>query len=364
MNTKKTLRIIVAAGGTGGDLFPAIAVIERLQQRCSCDVIFTGNKARMEADVVPSLGYPFVGLTITGYKGLRSVDTYMLPFRLLRAYVTMRSLISDKKPDVVLCAGTYVSYPLAMAAAHKGVPIVLIESNAIPGKANRVLADKASLIIAAFDDVKKVLSEKARRVVHVLGNPIRQNFQKTMTQSQARKHFGLDEQKTTLLVFGGSLGARSINTAVESSLQQLHEAGIQVLWQTGKNFTHSAQIPNSIHSMQFITDMAEAYSAADLVICRSGGGTVAELGVVGKPAVLVPYPYAANNEQEHNARSLVDRGAALMIRDGDTLAQLIPTALHLLHNTQQREAMAEAMKLCGKPKSADDTADAILQLVG
>ncbi|MBX7154028.1 MAG: undecaprenyldiphospho-muramoylpentapeptide beta-N-acetylglucosaminyltransferase [Candidatus Kapaibacterium sp.] len=360
----QTIKLIVAAGGTGGDLFPAVAVVEQLQHIANVEAIFVGNPNRIEADVVPKLGFRFVPLSVKGYKGLRSLQTYMLPFTIVQSYLTIRKLISTFKPDVALCAGTYISYPLGLAASHTKVPVVLIESNAIPGKANRSIAKRANLIVAAFDECKQFLSEQAARAVQVLGNPIRQTFGALPNQQQARTTFGLQPNKQTILAFGGSLGARSINNAVVAMLPQLEQMGAQVLWQTGKNYTVPQHLPANVTVLPFIDDMASAYSAADIVVSRSGGGTVAELGVVGKPALLVPYPYAANKEQEHNARALENIGAAKLIHDEHLAAQLEPTVMELLANPNALQHMATAMASHGKPHAARDAAHAVMKLLG
>lgn len=361
--TQQSIKIIVAAGGTGGDLFPAVAVIEQLQRMATVEAVFVGNPRRIEAQVVPQLGFRFVPLSVTGYKGLRSLETWKLPFTILSSYWRVRKLIEEFQPHCALCAGTYISYPLALAASHAKLPLTLIESNAIPGKANRTIAKRAQLIVAAFEECKKFFVPQAQKAVRVLGNPIRQTFGSMPTAEEGRKAFGLDERKTTLLAFGGSLGARSINNAIEAALPEFDAQGIQVLWQTGKQYTPPHTLPPNVRVLPFIDDMASAYAAANLVLSRAGGGTVAELGVVGKAALLVPYPYAANNEQEHNARALEERGAAVMIKDADLAARFLPTALEIIHNPERLHRMAAAMSAAGKPDAAKDAATEMLQLL-
>ncbi len=360
-NSNEVLRVIVAAGGTGGDLFPAVAVVEQLQKMRKLEVLFVGNPERIEAKVVPQLGFRFEGLSVRGYKGVRSLQSWKMPLTIIASTLKVRRLIREFKPQLALCAGTYVSVPLALAASSAGLPLALIESNAIPGKANRRIANKADLIIAAFAECASYFSSEARKKVRVLGNPIRQAFSHQPSREEGRRHFGLDPTTTTLLVFGGSLGARSINEAIASRIEVLKNKDVQVIWQTGSSYTAPASIPSNIKVLPFINEMAEAYAAADLVLCRAGGGTVAELGVVGIPAVLIPYPYAANNEQEHNAKALQNAGAAIMIRDAE-LASRIDEILELLSNTEKRAAMAAAMQSFAKPQAAEDAARALLEL--
>ena len=357
------LRIIVAAGGTGGDLFPAIAVIEQIQKLRAADVVLFGNPNRMEARVAPEHGYAFSPMSVRGYKGIRSLQSYALPFTIVHSTLRVIAHILSRKPHLALCAGSYISFPVALAARLCKVPVVSIESNALPGKANRKTAAYASLIIAAFEECKKFLPASAVANVRVVGNPIRTSLTSLPDRSTGAAAFGLDPSKPTLLVFGGSLGARSINTVIESAVQMFDSEGIQVLWQTGSSFTPPAQLPPEIHCIPFINDMASAYAACDMVVCRSGGGTVAELAVVAKPAVLVPYPYAANNEQEHNAKALENRGGAVMIHDAELAQKLLPTVLQILGDGERRSRMTSALQTMARPNAARDAAALILQML-
>lgn len=361
--TDSPLRIIVAAGGTGGDLFPAVAVVEEIQKIRAAEVVLFGNPHRMEARVAPQLGYVFEPLSVRGFKGVRSLQSYALPFTILHSTMRVIARIRSWKPQVVICAGTYISFPVALAASVCSVPVVCIESNALPGKANRRVADRASLIIAAFEECQRYLSPAAARKVRVLGNPIRGSLTKLPDRAAGAAVFGLDPSKPTLLVFGGSLGARSINTIVESSVHLFEREGIQVLWQTGTSYTAPADLPCHIRSVPFINDMASAYAACDMVVCRSGGGTVAELATVAKPAILVPYPHAANNEQEHNARALEERGGAVMIRDAELAEKLVPEVLRLMRDTGCRTTMSSALHAMARPDAARDAARLILELI-
>ncbi len=360
---QEPLRIIVAAGGTGGDLFPAVAVVEQLQLRRKVEAVFVGNAERIEAQVVPSLGFRFKGLSVRGFKGLRSVDTYLLPIRIAASTLKVRLLIKSFKPHLALCAGTYISYPLALAASMAEIPLVLIESNAIPGKANRSVARRADLIIAAFEECRKSFVTKNPDVIKVIGNPIRKGFGTAVSREQGARAFGLDPAMKTLLVFGGSLGARSINETLLENLDFLQSAGVQVLWQTGKNATVPDTLPKDIIHRTFIDDMASAYAAADAVLCRAGGGTVAELKVVAKPALLVPYPYAANNEQEFNARALQDAGAAVMILDGELKMRFRKEVSELFADPVRLQARASAMAAMARPNAASDAAELVLRLI-
>lgn len=361
--SESPLRIIVAAGGTGGDLFPAVAVVEELQKLRETHVVLFGNPHRMEARVAPKLGYVFEPLSVRGYAGIRSLRTYALPFTIIHSTMRVIRRIRSWKPHLVLCAGTYVSFPVAMAASLCNVPVVCIESNALPGKANRLVAERAALIVAAFEECKAHLSAEAASRVRVLGNPLRGTITRLPDRAAGAAVFGLDPTKPTVLVFGGSLGARSINTVIESSIPVFARAGFHVLWQTGSAYTAPAELPPHIRCVPFIDDMAAAYAACDAVVCRSGGGTVAELAAVAKPAILVPYPHAANNEQEHNARALEVRGGAVMVRDAEVRERLMDELLRLMHDADLRERMSAALRTMARPTAARDAARLIMESV-
>lgn len=362
MSNKNPFRVVVSAGGTGGDLFPAVAVVEQLAKLTTVEAVFVGNPHRIEASVVPSLGYQFVPLSVTGFKGLTSLDTYKLPFRILDSTLTCRKLIKSFKPHAVLCAGTYISYPLSLAAKALDIPLAMIESNAIPGKANKKIAKHAKCIIAAFEECGNYLSAQSQKYIHVVGNPIRSIMNELPNQQSARISLGLKPDLPTLFVVGGSLGARSFNQTIEQSLEHIAGLPIQILWQTGKSYSAPKDLPANVRSMQFVEDMATAYSSADLLLTRAGGGTVAELGVVGKPAVFIPYPYAANNEQEHNASVFEKAGAALMIRDSELQSRFKSDVLPLLSDTQRLSAMSAVMKSFGKPNAALDSARLVYEM--
>ncbi len=356
------LRLLVAAGGTGGDLFPSVAVVEQLALLRSVDALFLGNPLRMEATAVPKLGYRFEGLSVRGYKGLKSLQTWTLPVRILHSTLRCLGLMRSHKPDLVLSGGTYLSFPVALAASILRIPLVLIESNAIPGKANRSVARRADLIIAAFEECKKFFATKSAHTIQVIGNPIRGSFEQMPTREDAAREFGLDPSLPTLLVFGGSLGAKSINDAITANLREFERRGIQVLWQCGKNFKERPELPAHVQLREFIDNMPAAYALADLVVCRAGGGTVAELKVVAKPSVLIPYPYAANNEQEYNALSLSSQGAALMIRDSE-LSSSFASVLDLLGDSSTRQSMTAVLKTLARPQAAHEAAVLILRLL-
>lgn len=360
------MNILVAAGGTGGDLFPAVAVIEQVRAKLGteCSVIFVGNPHRIEARVIPELGYRFIPIPVTGFQGIFHRSTPVLPLRIFRSLLMIRSLCKQHNIDVILCGGTYISYPAGLMSSFLKIPMMLLESNVLPGKTNRLLAPKAQAIILAFSESKEYFPPSLHARMHVVGNPVRHSMLTAAPPvNDARATFGLSAHTPTLFVFGGSLGARSINHAVAASVEILSARGIQVLWQTGKNYTPPETLPDGIVSRTFIDDMASAYSAADLVLCRAGGGTVAELKIARKPAVLVPLPSAANNEQEYNAKALTASGAAIMVRDAELPDAFLPLVLDLLlESPDTLDTMAAAAGTLARPNAARDAAEILITI--
>ncbi len=359
------MNILVAAGGTGGDLFPAVAVIEQAQKQTGGKVsaVFVGNPNRIEARVVPELGYPFIPIPVTGFQGVMHRSTPMLPLRIFRSIVKVRSLCRKHKIDAILCGGTYISYPAGIVAQQLKIPMMLLEPNVLPGKTNRLLAKRATSIILAFEQSKRYFPDELHSKMVAIGNPVRESMLLKLPEPTiARKEFGLHPDKPTVFLFGGSLGARSLNQAIERSLDQFTRHNIQLIWQTGKNYTPPSNLPEGVTVRTFIDDMATAYSAADLVVCRSGGGTVAELANVGKPSILVPLPSAANNEQFYNAQILEEHGAARLIRNDNLQESLVENIMELLHNPSVMQEMSASAKLMAKPEAAHKAAIELMRI--
>lgn len=362
------MNILVAAGGTGGDLFPAVAVVEQLEKQLgnNLSVIFVGNPNRIEAKVVPELGYTFEPISVTGFQGIFHKSTPTLPLRIFRSIIKVRSLCKSHRIDAILCGGTYISYPAGIVAQQLGIPMMLLEPNVLPGKTNRLLAKRATSIILAFEQSKQYFPKELHPKMLPVGNPVRESMLITLPEqasTASRKLFGLDPYKPTVFVFGGSLGARSINQAIEASLKDFAPHNMQLLWQTGKNYTPPDNLPDGVTVRTFIDDMASAYAAADLVVCRSGGGTVAELANVGKPALLIPLPSAANNEQYHNAKTLEDHGAARLIPNDTLKKTLFETILELIHNPAALLDMSGSAKKLAKPEAASKAASELIRIV-
>lgn len=361
-----TFRVVVAAGGTGGHIFPAVAVVEQLQQQTGghCSALFLGSTNRMETSLIPALGYPYVPMPITGFQGLGSLSTLTLPWKILRSVSIARAAIRRHRPQAVICTGAYISYPAGVAALREGVPLFVLESNINPGKTNARLAPKATAVVLAFQESIEHYPASLRSKLHVLGNPVRTQIDATMTAAQARHQFGLAADIPTVLVFGGSLGARSINNAIASALPMIETEPYQVLWQTGAGYQPPPHLPDNVRAMSFIDAMGAAYAAADLVVARSGATTIAELGIVGKAAVFVPLPSASTNEQRRNAAAVERAGGALVLDDARVATDLATTIRTLMVDHRQRQSMAAAMLQLGHPQAAANTAALILSTCG
>jgi len=358
-------RIVVAAGGTGGHIFPAVAVVEQLRRMTGgrCSPVFMGSRDRMETVLIPKLGHPYVPMPIEGFRGL-SLSTLTLPLKVMTSIRIARDTIRRHQPHAVICTGAYISYPVGIAAVREKVPLVVLESNLNPGKSNARLAPKATAVVLAFAESVNYFAPSMRQRLHVLGNPVRTQMDAAMDSAAARTSFGLDPERPTVLVFGGSLGAHTINLAIERSLERLASAPFQLIWQTGKGYTNAPELPPNVVRVPFVDNMGAAYAAADLVVSRSGATTIAELGIVGKPAVFVPLPSASTNEQQHNAVAVENHGAAIIVRDADLREELFPVMEALMSDPERRASMASAMRVLGRPNAAIDAARLVLQCGG
>ncbi len=359
-NTQSSL--VIAAGGTGGDLFPAIAVLEELQTMIpNLSVHFTGSPDRIESRYLPNNGYDFTPMnSLRGFRGFSS-SLFKIPFILLKAVLEAREIIRKHRPSCIICGGNYISLPVGIYAILSGIPLILIEPNVKPGKTNYFLGKYAKLIILAFEETKHMYASTFGKIpnknmIHC-GNPLRSAFVENIpTREQGAKTWNLDPLKKTLFVFGGSLGARSINQAFIKLIDRLAEKDIQILWQIGMEFKINRNLPKNVHVMQFIDDMPSAYASADLVICRAGGGTIAELAVCGKPSILIPLPGASNNEQAKNAQLLEQYGAAIVLDDNALETELEYAIESLLNNPASLLNMSKQALAHGKPEAAKEAA--------
>lgn len=343
-------RMIIAGGGTGGHIFPALAVAAALQKMdTTLELLFVGAKGRMEMEKIPQAGYTIVGLDIAGFNRSSLIKNMGLPWKLLKSFWQVRQVFKQFRPHAVLGVGGYASFPVLRYAQVIGVPTFLHEANSFAGRSNQLLAKKATQVFAGVKGLEKFFPSAK---VCYTGNPVRTSIvQSTVTTEMGRLHFGLDPATKTLLVVGGSLGAHSINNAIEAGMNQLVEAGIQVIWQTGKNealrLTQLTQRHKGVWVGAFIKEMEYAYAAADLVVARAGALTVAELAVAAKPAVFVPYPLAAEDHQTANAKQLVEQQAALLVADNDAQEKLVAVVLYLIMNKTKLLQLQAQIKLTG-----------------
>lgn len=335
-------RIIIAGGGTGGHIFPAIAIANALKQLDGeVEILFVGAKGKMEMEKVPQAGYKIEGLDIAGFNRSSLIKNLGLPFKLVRSFFQVRKIFRRFRPDAAIGVGGYSSFPVLRYAQAKGIPTFIHESNSFAGKSNIMLGKKATRIYVASEGMEKFFP--ANRV-RITGNPVRAAIvHAAVSKEEALNFFALQPAKKTVLVVGGSLGAKTINEAIDNGLDQLEAAGLQLIWQTGKPYADLARQKTSGRSFvwanDFITQMEKAYAAADIVVARSGAMTVAELTVVKKPVLFVPYPYAAEDHQTVNARQLVNKGAALLIKDSDAKEQLVPALLELARDEKKQADM-------------------------
>jgi UDP-N-acetylglucosamine--N-acetylmuramyl-(pentapeptide) pyrophosphoryl-undecaprenol N-acetylglucosamine transferase len=365
MQNSSRVPIFVAAGGTGGDLFPVLAVVEELertlQPKTVLEPMFIGNPRRIEGQVIPARGYQFIPIPMRGYYGLGRLRTYSLAWRLPVSLARVVRGFASVRPRIALLAGSYLSLPVALVARSVRVPIVVVEINAVPGKVNRIVSRWAERILVSVPSCRDGLPRSVQGRVSVVGTPIRSELRTLPDAQTARRRFGLETERPVLLVLGGSLGARSINQAVETLVERILAAGWQILWQTGAEFHTPSRA--GVVARPFIEDMASAYAAAELVLSRAGGSTVAELTALGKAAILVPYPHAANREQHYNAEILVAAKAAVMVDDAELTTALWPELSRLLHDEYRRLEMARAARSIGVPDAAVRAASEIAALI-
>jgi UDP-N-acetylglucosamine--N-acetylmuramyl-(pentapeptide) pyrophosphoryl-undecaprenol N-acetylglucosamine transferase len=333
-------RIIIAGGGTGGHIFPAIAIANAIKQlQPDADILFVGAEGKMEMEKVPQAGYPIKGLTIAGFNRSSLIKNIGLPLKIIKSFFQVRTIINQFKPTAVIGVGGYSSFPVLRVAQSKGIPTFIHESNSFAGKANMLLGKKATKIFVATDGMGQFFP--ANKIV-VTGNPVRGSIAHSkISQVEALSFFGLQSNIKTVLVVGGSLGAKSINDAIANHIETFVEHGLQLIWQTGKtNAAHYKAIASgkaNVWVSDFITQMDMGYAAADVVISRAGAMAVTELCVAGKPAIFVPYPFAAEDHQTANAMALVNKKAALLVKDSNVNEALINAVLELSKNelTQQ-----------------------------
>lgn len=354
-------RVVISGGGTGGHIFPALSIADELKRRLDADILFVGAENRMEMTRVPDAGYPIIGLPVAGFFRTRIWRNFGVIMKLMKSMGMSKGIIRDFKPDIAIGVGGYASGPTLKAAQKAGVPTIIQEQNSFAGVTNKLLGKKARKICVAYDNMERFFP--AESIVKT-GNPIRRALlANTLSKEEARKSFGLDPAKPTLLVVGGSLGALTVNESMEAGIRKLAEKGVQVIWQTGKNFgdrgPKAAEGLEGVVVTTFISDMANAYKAADLVVSRAGAGSISELQALGKAAILVPSPNVSEDHQTFNARALSDHGAAVFVADSDARDQLVDRALELITDPASLKAIETEIARMGIPDSASRIADEV-----
>jgi UDP-N-acetylglucosamine--N-acetylmuramyl-(pentapeptide) pyrophosphoryl-undecaprenol N-acetylglucosamine transferase len=360
-------RVVIAGGGTGGHLFPAIAIADELKaMKPDSEILFVGTKGKIESRVVPAKGFKLATIWISGFRRSFALSNIVFPFKVIMAFLQSVKILKQFKPDVVIGTGGYVSGPVLRAAALLGIPTLIQEQNSYPGVTTRMLAKRVNEVHLAFASSKRHFERDEN--LFVTGNPTRGALV-SVGRPQALKFFGFDpaDGRKTVLVFGGSLGARSINEAVRKNLADFLDIGIRLIWQTGEQDVRAArsaskEFPSTdVWVDAFIDRMDCAYAAADLVVSRAGATTIAELTRLGKPAVLIPYPHAAANHQVENARALRESGAAVMIDDSQVDQRLVETVRTTLSDIRLAQMSQESRSL-GRPEAARVIVEHLLRL--
>ena len=362
------IKVILSGGGTGGHIFPAVAIaneIKRLEP--TAEILFVGALGRMEMEKVPAAGYKIIGVPIAGLQRRFTLQNLKLPFLIIRSLLATRKIINEFKPDVAVGTGGYASGPLLKAAASKGIPFVLQEQNSYAGITNKILSKNASKICVAYEGMDKFFPKDK---ILLTGNPVRQDLSKPGDlRAEGEKYFGLQFGVKTILVIGGSLGARTINEAILADVEKFAAAGVQVVWQTGKVYYPKIkeqleqQKPKGIFAHEFITRMDLAYAAADLVISRAGASSVSELCNLGKASVLVPSPNVAEDHQTKNALALVNKQAAVFVKDVEAANQLADTAIAQLQNDTALQSLRKNALSMAYPNAAQQIANEVLKLI-
>jgi UDP-N-acetylglucosamine--N-acetylmuramyl-(pentapeptide) pyrophosphoryl-undecaprenol N-acetylglucosamine transferase len=359
-------KIIIAGGGTGGHIFPAIAIANALKKNDPfIDILFVGAKGKMEMEKVPQAGYSIEGIDIAGFNRSSLLKNIGLPFKLIKSFFQVRKIITDFMPDAVVGVGGYSSFPVLRYAQARGIPTFIHESNSFAGKSNMMLGKKATRVFVAGDGMEKFFPADK---LQITGNPVRSVIaNNTINRAKGIEFFGLDPAKKTVLATGGSLGAKGINEALDAQIDLFAKHDIQLIWQTGKPYAEKAAeraVENKhIWVNSFITQMEHAYAAADIVISRSGAMAIAELCVAKKPVVLVPFPFAAEDHQTVNAQHLVNKQAGIMVRDSEAKEKLVSTVIELAKDEQRQALLKENIGKLAVTNADEVIAKEILKVV-
>lgn len=361
-------RIIISGGGSGGHIFPAVAIANEVKRRYpQAKILFIGAQGKMEMEKVPEAGFEIIGLPIRGLQRKFDLSNFILPFRLIASFLKAISIVKKFQPQVVVGVGGYASAAAMYAGNFCKKPVLIQEQNNFPGKTNKSMAKKAMRFCTAYDGLDKFFDKNK---IVLTGNPVRNDMVLIDGKRQeAISFFNLDEKKKTILVVGGSLGARTLNESITTAIESIESSDIQIIWQCGKTAYQNMQTfmqdkkPKNVHLHEFIKRMDLAYAAADLIISRAGAIAISELCIIGKPTILVPSPFVAEDHQTKNAMALVSKDAAILIKDANAKEQLISTALGLLQDENKQAELSQNIQKLAKPKATEAIVDEIEKLI-
>ena len=357
------IKVVISGGGTGGHIFPAIAIANEIKRRHSeAEILFVGANGRMEMEKVPLAGYKIIGLPIAGLQRKLTLSNLALPFKVIKSIWMARKIVKDFKPDVAIGVGGYASAALIYAASTCKVPVLIQEQNSYAGLTNKLLSGKATKICVAYPGMEKYFPEN--KIIET-GNPVRSEIYSALSMDKrtAKKALGFSEDKALVLIIGGSLGARTINLAMQDIIAKLSSNKIQILWQTGKNYKADTQDLIGVKASIFIQDMATAYAAADVVVSRAGAISVSELSLLNKVSILIPSPNVAEDHQTMNARALSSKQAAVLLPDSEAKAKLFEELQLLLNDVVKQDEMKDNLMAFAKPNALVEIVNEIEKLL-
>ena len=365
----KNLKVIISGGGTGGHIFPAISIANAIREkRPDTEILFVGALGRMEMQRVPDAGYEIKGLPVQGFDRKNMLKNIKVIWNLMRSRRQARKILRKFAPDIAIGVGGYASGPTLDQATKLGIPTLIQEQNSYAGVTNKLLAKKADRICVAYSGMERFFPAES---IVFTGNPVRQNLlDQSVSREEAVKSFGLDPTKRTILIVGGSLGAKTLNDSVLGSISLIRQQkNVQIIWQTGKYYSEKIEKrlsemkqPDNLYANAFISDMRMAYAAADLVISRAGASSISELCMLGKPCILVPSPNVAEDHQTKNALALVEQDAAIYVKDADARRKLIANAINTVEDTERLSTLGKNILQLAKPNAASDIADIAIEL--
>ena len=362
-------KILISGGGTGGHIFPALAIAGEIKRRRpNADILFVGADNRMEMEKVPAAGYRIIGLPVSGFDRKNLLKNFKVLFRLFKSMNLARNILKEFQPQIAIGVGGYASGPMLKAAQKRGIPTLIQEQNSYAGVTNKLLAEKVEAACVAYEGMERFFP--ADKIV-LTGNPVRSNLLNcTLTKEEARAKYGLDPNKRTVLVVGGSLGARTINNSISAGLERIaKDESVQLIWQTGKFYDESCKkalaesSAKNVIQMAFVNDMDVAYRAADLVVSRAGASSISELQLLGKPCILVPSPNVAEDHQTKNALALFNRDAALMVTDAESPEKLVDTILKAVNDDKKLAILAENISKMALHNAAEHIVDKVFEII-